>query len=404
MNGSVVAPITWQEVEPPSGSGVPALVSPAARIGQAARTLDFALGRRSGGEQRMSPSAGACYPYELFIWPAGETSLGMVDLVRRRIVSSDPQHGWRDSQTEFALVGRPWLSVRKYGRRGYLYHLLDSGHALVNLGLVAEPLSAEPEYVPALARSGRLLRHVDDFGGAVLGTGRLSDAIRGSGQERTGWTVQVSDAASQPRPSDLERLTRGIFPPAMEPVQASVDANPEELAVLRGAIARRRSATTLGPEVDSSTVRLLVERASRLWGKTLARMNLPEPEVTILSRDPSVGGELPRRDRLEAALLAQAHVADAHSFLVVRAEIPDKGSVVTPRAQRWLVASGAIGELLYLTAADLGLGITGLGGFDAAIWNELCGTTDDVLYLLAVGREDAGEKFDRMSSGGAHDQ
>ncbi|MER6914846.1 nitroreductase family protein [Streptomyces sp. NPDC000594] len=43
-----------------------------------------------------------------------------------------------------AVIGRPWTSMRKYGRRGYLYTHLDGAHAATGVALAAEYAGLDP--------------------------------------------------------------------------------------------------------------------------------------------------------------------------------------------------------------------------------------------------------------------
>lgn len=93
------------------------------------------------------PSAGALYPYEHYAavrHPQG-AAVYAVDPVRRRcrLLRAGPQvvHALEQSglevpgeETSLVLsVVRPWLSMRKYGDRGYLYAQLDTAHLAAHL-------------------------------------------------------------------------------------------------------------------------------------------------------------------------------------------------------------------------------------------------------------------------------
>jgi nitroreductase len=135
------------------------------------------------GGARAVPSAGAIHPYECYVIVADDgPALYATDAVRRRVfpratgerVSGPlarvglevPRHGG----ALVVLVTRPWLSMRKYGDRGYLYTQLDTAHLAVNLlGLAADrPAAGEG--------SGAGLGPVRD---SV--TGSITGSITGSG-------------------------------------------------------------------------------------------------------------------------------------------------------------------------------------------------------------------------------
>jgi nitroreductase len=100
---------------------------------------------------RAVPSAGAVYPYEfaVLVMENGAPTAFRIDADRRtcaRLAVGTRVAAALDAATleippdGGALVvtlTRPWLSMRKYGDRGYLYTQLDAGHAAGNLVLAA---------------------------------------------------------------------------------------------------------------------------------------------------------------------------------------------------------------------------------------------------------------------------
>ncbi|MBM0202880.1 nitroreductase family protein [Micromonospora sp. STR1s_5] len=106
-------------------------------------------------QARTTPSAGALYPFEVLVGLSdGERCVSYlyeVDSGQLNSFSSAPpvplaelvaQAGLADVEPApvravITLVARPWTSMAKYGRRGYLYTYLDIGHAATNLALAA---------------------------------------------------------------------------------------------------------------------------------------------------------------------------------------------------------------------------------------------------------------------------
>lgn len=98
-------------------------------------------------ESRQVPSAGAIYPYDVLVLVrAGEPALYWMDLLRRICVRLDAPAAQlaglmeparlpdaSPAEAQIILLGRPWLSMRKYGSRGYFYTQLDAGHAAASL-------------------------------------------------------------------------------------------------------------------------------------------------------------------------------------------------------------------------------------------------------------------------------
>ncbi|MFC0031675.1 nitroreductase family protein [Micromonospora chaiyaphumensis] len=106
-------------------------------------------------QARTTPSAGALYPFEVLVGLSdGERCVSYlyeVDSGQLNPLASAPpvalaelvaQAGLADAaaapvRAVVTLVARPWTSMAKYGRRGYLYTYLDIGHAATNLALAA---------------------------------------------------------------------------------------------------------------------------------------------------------------------------------------------------------------------------------------------------------------------------
>ncbi|MFD1047792.1 nitroreductase family protein, partial [Kibdelosporangium lantanae] len=351
------------------------------------------VGLRPGSPKRAAPSAGACYPYEILLAPVDEPVVGVVDLVQRRIViDGADRHRWTgdtDTYTYF-LVGRPWLSMRRYGRRGYLYHLLDAGHALFNLSL-----TTVGDAVRQLDSMAYATGYALDRAGALLGVGMIR--ADGPSTAQPGWVTQERTTLEVPV-TDLESMITELVPPPPGPVYV-----PQLTGVLADALGRRRSAGAFGRDPGQQGLAEAVAEVQRLCERLVSAFEVPTPRIKVFSRQPDVGIELPDTVWLARALLGQQNLVNASTFLVIHGEIPDKSQVaLSAEAQRALIGAGIAGEIGYLVAARAGIAVTGVGGFDPDQWARLCGTTDDVLFLLAFGIETAGEKRDVTSTGGNH--
>lgn len=167
---------------------------------------------RTGGT-RAVPSAGAVHPYECHVITA--EAVFETDAVRRRVFRTavtDPAALAAagvpmpaDGGAVVVVVTRPWLSMRKYGDRGYLYTQLDTAHLAVNLlGLASQsPGNAElrlrvrREPLAGLLGIADRCREIH----SVLRMGPASPSVRSA----PGWTVYEAGGGAE-RPSWLERL------------------------------------------------------------------------------------------------------------------------------------------------------------------------------------------------------
>jgi hypothetical protein len=395
------ARITWDDVKQPP---IPRMSPPSALpsgLAHIIARLEAAIGRHDGSDRRAAPSAGACYPYELLISAADRPVFGVVDLDRRRIVTRSSDSGaWDGAAFAYFLFGRPWLSVRKYGRRGYLYHLLDAGHAVLNLSLAAGHRRNGARLVDS-----RLIRQAGRQSifrvGSLLAAGVL-EADDGSAPLST-WVMQeTASAIVHPPLDEIEEMLCPLLPPAPEPVQWQVAPEPDHVDLARG-IADRHSAARLADAVSTDLIARTMKQCGEWFERLIPAFGMPTPRFRVFSRDPYVGEPLPDCDWIGRSLIGQTDLAGASTFIVMHSNVRDAaGDALTASTQRLIIASGIAGEIVYLVATRAGLGVTGIGGINPGLWAQLCGTPDDVLYLIAIGREMSGEKFDRTVADGSH--
>jgi hypothetical protein len=390
--------ITWADVSRPNVPPVSRYSSVPAGAAAAVARLENAVGRRPGAAKRAAPSAGACYPYEILLAPAGEPALALVDLQQRRLLVRSAERACWDGDTfVYFLVGRPWLSMRRYGRRGYLYHLLDAGHAMLNLAVAAA------DSAPDLQVHQDVVRCAGEYAAAraasVLVMGLLD---RGDpGDAGVLWLLQETTQLPAPL-SDVESMITSVLPPTPPPVRLRFDDDPD-VTRLAAALRQRHSASVLAAMPDTSGLGDALARTEKLCRRLLPLLGMPVPEMRVFSRHPGLGSALPATKWVTRAILGQLDLADASTFLVFHAKVPDKAlGVLSPEAQRTVMACGMAGEIGYLVAAQSGIGMTGVGGFDPAMWAQQCGTEDDVLFVLAFGQELSGEKADVTGTVGNH--
>ncbi|NRN71362.1 hypothetical protein GC106_86420 [Kibdelosporangium sp. 4NS15] len=369
-----------------------------AGLAAAVARLENAIGRRPGSAKRGAPSAGACYPYEVLVAPLGVPVCGVVDLQQRKVVirSAERAH-WDGDAFAYFLIGRPWLSMRKYGRRGYFYHLLDAGHALLNLSLAAA--DSAPGFRLETQITELAAEHASARAGAVLAAGVIDRTTTAA----PGWMLQETVDTRMPL-SDVESLITELLPPAPQPVRLHRLETPEA-GELAGGLASRRSASALAGMPDADGLGEVLGRIEEYRHRLVPAFGMPVPQIKVFSRHPGIGGELPSTKWLAEAVLGQSDLLNASTFVAIHAQVRDKGLVaLSSEAQRTIMAGGVTGEIGYLVCALSGVDMTGVGGYDPAMWARLCDTEDDVLFVLAIGQELPGEKADVTSTGGNHIQ
>ncbi|MEV6979539.1 hypothetical protein AB0N76_39345, partial [Kitasatospora sp. NPDC093806] len=118
---------------------------PGPGLARALGVVDDGILSKGPGGARSVPSAGAIFPYDILVADRsgpGPAVLHRLDLDRRLCVrtATGPEldailaEVADDARSVLVLIAvRPWLSIRKYGPRGYLYAQIDSGHAATNL-------------------------------------------------------------------------------------------------------------------------------------------------------------------------------------------------------------------------------------------------------------------------------
>jgi hypothetical protein len=367
-------------------------------LAAAVARLENAIGRRPGSDKRGAPSAGACYPYEILVAPLDEPVCGVVDLQQRKVITRRVDRSYWDGDAfAYFLIGRPWLSMRKYGRRGYFYHLLDAGHALLNLSLTAADSAPGFQLRPEI--TALAAEYASARAGAVLAAG----VIDRNTAVAPGWRLQETVDACVPL-SDVECLITELLPPAPLPVQLHRIETPEANELAEG-LTTRRSASALVGMPDADGLGEVLGRIEEYCHRLIPALGMPVPEIKVFSRHQAIGDELPATSWLAEAVLGQSDLLNASTFVAIYAQVHDKGLVaLSSDAQRTIMAGGVAGEIGYLVSALSGVDMTGVGGFDPAMWARLCHIEDDVLFVLAMGQELPGEKADVISTGGNHIQ
>ncbi|MEU3556115.1 nitroreductase family protein [Streptomyces fragilis] len=426
---------------------------------------------------RTTPSAGALYPFEVMLALRGDTGY---ELYAYDVVGCCLRHTGAASFTDVAELldrpasgprlpdavvvpaGRPWQSMRKYGRRGYLYTLLDGGHAATNIALAAEDAGfralvrlrldrrraadllglagrcREPQALveltaPADRRThphgpasnpfavpiwrGRDEAPVEDLTAAEIAAWKSVQSISAFHNPTTLPPAYGSSRslAAGPRPT-AEPSTEGAAAVRLAPA-----GNPGPLR-FRTAVLRRRSAKGFRPaRIGADDLgKVLVHTGRRT---AMDCVDGPLPALRVLIRD--VEGIEPGSyvydpddhvllrigdggddAALTGACMGQGVVHNAALLLVLHAPVRP---LLGARGRQGLAelhfhAAGAA-QRLCLGAAEQGLGITCLGGFDTGRVADLVHLEgpEEVVYVLAGGVPDeSAVKWDRAPVAYSH--
>ncbi|MEO6500489.1 MAG: nitroreductase family protein [Jatrophihabitantaceae bacterium] len=412
--------------------------------------------------QRRVPSAGAIFPYTTLVLAHEQHECGaagwslfrvsadgrVTDLPADRALTSRLARSFQpavdERLTHLLVLNRPWMSIRKYGPRGYLYSRLDAAHALVNLlGIALETrdawlqLSCGGEDTEDLlvdqARYHELcgvvsMRGTDGDTAADGGTAvEVADAVALAGSvdppdgdtlEAACWSL-LGDLVRQGAPR--RPAVTVAAPHSTAPAEAEHDLR------LAGrwsqASAMRRSTRRFGgPAIEIDRIAAALSALGTQLPTSLQPGGASEIEVTVfvpnaLASEAELHRQLGRygrvvapkatdRSDITAACMGQQHLREAQAFVLVSAS--RRRLLYEGRAQfeETLFRAGASGQLMYLGSARAGVGITTVGGFDSARWSEMARLPEDheLLYLAALGNEAASSapKLDRDAAALTH--
>lgn len=424
--------------------------------------LGEAIHRTGPSGARRVPSAGAIFPYDTLAlcrvsiegtaadWALFriEGDAGICTLVPtsrswlRQLVATLP--GGRSFDGCYLIVlTRPWLSIRKYGPRGYLYAQLDAAHAAVNITGIA--LSSRPAvlHVGLPAEAAAALR----TGFFPFHEAHSVIQLPGSPARPDGPMVTVRQEAPSLRSEqtyDFEaRAWASIVAPLHAPAEVVSRTEPQDAAMLRLAgappelellaewralSAARRSAKRFGTE----------PMTGRQLAATIGALATPLPTAFGLGSGPTVSATVIVNDQLElspaehaaitrcarlvrfaaaatstpsdvtsfvAACMGQAHIGHGQAFVLLHSEreLATTGHDI----RQALFRAGASAQLLCLAATRDRVAASPIGGFDPSVWARIgqLPTGTDLLYLLALGSsvaEYGPPRADRAEKATAH--
>jgi nitroreductase len=447
----------WQTMTNLRGSlPAPTRAVHSAGLAAALRILKSALYLPGPSGQRRVPSAGAIFGYTTMVLArehhaggAGGWSLFRVT-ADGRVTDVPADQGLtarlagsfhavaEDRIAHLLVLNRPWMSIRKYGPRGYLYSRLDAAHALVNmLGIALECSDAWLQLTPGGEDTQNLLldqaryhelcgvvsarlpvQDGGDAGGIVTDVAGAGAAEASDTLEATCWSL-LGDLVRHSPPSRLPVTTATMH--------CSVPADGEHDLLVAGrwgqASSLRRSTRRFGgPIISADRIAATLSAlgtelptnlrctAGSPIDVTIFLPNSQQSEAELVARLGRYGRVIaPQstdRASIAAACMGQQHLREAHAFVLLSASRRRLLNEGRDQFEETLFRAGASGQLLYLGAARAEVGITTVGGFDPARWAELAKLPEDreLLYLAALGSEAAGSvpKLDREAVALAH--
>ncbi|MET7996126.1 nitroreductase family protein [Amycolatopsis sp. NPDC005232] len=418
---------------------------------RALRIVHDALLGPSGGAGRPVPSAGAIFPYDVLVLtdePGSAPGLFRVDAVRRAcvrlllpapalraVVQAMPRAAGVTRDVWAILLSRPWLSVRKYGPRGYLYAQLDTGHAATSL--LGGALATGPaELHLKLARRQiqkalwGLLPFREPHSVLAIGPAPVEagpdplpvveplHAVRTDSHgdlERFGWAMLPDGLATGADTRGTSAAAPTSVVPGAEPGIPAGDW-------LRWTRARRscnqfRARPVAGSALSDALGALgtrLVTDLDDAPSELRLTLVVTTDEVAAACRaawrgtgvDVVVSAPADDPDHIRRLCMGQRHLGGAKAFLVCHVDgRTTLGLGSTQVFREALFRAAAAAHLVYLGAARAGVAVTSVGGYDIDGWRLLAGLgpDDEPVYLMALGEDGAGRiKQDRAAIAYAH--
>jgi nitroreductase len=414
---------------------------------------------------RTTPSAGALYPYEVLASVVGEASylwdieqgrlvlcglppLTREDLARAGFVTAPGHH----LEAVIILLARPWLSMKKYQRRGYAYCHLDVGHLAANLAIYTAALGHTPTLHLRFSRAV-LADHLRLDGlcreplAALSFSGTRSESAASAGPESAAGTgptdLELPDAREIGNWESLRgllSLNLDLEPPCapacstllVEPVAVGeVDllplpescSQPSSLKEWRSAILARRSAKGFRNEPLGAAQIAALLGALRAEGLPADCFpdRFPRLGVRLVARHvdglSGVFAYAPRSHALQRiaeqaedprpACMQQEIAGNVAALLIFHAPVfrllAEQGYSAFTELH---FHAAQLGQRLHLAAARIGvLGMTCIGGFDG----EECATLarldaeDEPVYVVLLGiPDDSAFKHDRLRVAYSH--
>ena len=400
--------------------------------------------RRGGLALRCSPSSGALFATELYVWvrrlPGLAPGLWHYDAqahALQRLGDGLPPAaalGLDAPDDALALVVATAVFARsghKYGDRTYRYVLADLGHALENLRAAAEAVGVRASLLPHFdgarlaaaldideREEGVLALAVLQPAGAALPAAAAARPVAGAGWAPPAWPAdmsgpqRVTDAVHRATslrttvaPTAAASMPAASAPPG-GPLQPLPAAPPPARDVLQ-VIAARRSLRRF------SDAPLPLPLLSAVLAAMAATPPLLSPAVRIDVLTPAVDGLPPAawrydpaahalalrvrhddglRRRARAAALDQDVIGNAAAVLVLSLSRADFSADTAGAARGYrhaFLEAGLVGERVYLEGGARGLGVCAVGAFyddELAALAGIDARKEWVVHLAALGR------------------
>ncbi len=386
---------------------------------------------------RSVPSAGALYPAELYLVSDGMK--GLEDGLYHFSIARHGLHLLRKGTFLGTTVPGPNLafflsaiffrSCWKYRDRGYRYCLLDTGHLLQNLVLACESmglvLSCSTDFPDEQVnrflgldpKREVCLTMARTFGGkealpaTVLSADTLprefQDAGRVAPEERVySAAVEAHKAGMFRSPEQKESLPAmvhriGPFPGHWETIPLSSEW-PEVVHYKDAVLSRRSRRNFVQKPMAEAAVHGLIDSImqsaaenARQFVGTGVLVNYAEgrkPGYYLLDLHKGCLGmvrEGPFAESMAHVCLDQAWLANAGLHFLFMADLGALEERFGSQGYRSaMLEAGRMGEMLYLSAASMGIGCCGIGAFYDEEARKLLGLHADarLLYLVAVGQ------------------
>ncbi|MGQ9859610.1 MAG: SagB/ThcOx family dehydrogenase [Thermodesulfobacteriota bacterium] len=392
--------------------------------------------RHSGGDfhYRSTPSAGALYPCELYLWASGvrglapglyHYSLLQQGLVELRSAKQDP--GSTGAHLILFITSIFFRSAWKYRERAYRYSLLDAGHLLENVLLGLRALG-----LPYRVTCDFQDQEVNRFLGLREELEACLVAVQVGGEPGP---LRVPLDFPEPPPQAMEVAPRQeVVPfiheahritcqsarsqsghldmapqlglhPREETVVGTLESWPPSLQYPDVLFARRSkrayaerpmprqgfTALLESLEMGNDVMDAVPPWACVAVGLLVGAVEGLDPGFYLLDRDFKMLYRLVRGDlraRMARVALEQGWMSRASIHVLLMSNLEALETRLGPRGYRYaMLAAGSLGQRIYLAGTALGMGACGVGAFydhEAAGVLGLNGESR-LLYLLTVG-------------------